>query len=284
MVRLITNADDFGLTGGVNRAIEELNQTGLLTSATLMARALATDNACAVALRTPSLGVGCHVVLVDGEPVLRTEKLPTLVDQKTGRFTPTLGKFLGRLVSGRIKSSEIEAEAAAQMELLRMRGLKLTHVDTHKHTHMFRGVLEPLLRAAKAQGVVAIRNPFEPAWSAASTQGAPFVRRIQVALMRRLLPGFLKRVKAAGLKTTDGALGVLATGTLDAVTVRTLMDALEKNAPADSTWELVTHPGYFDGDLAQAQTRLLTSREVERVALLTLKEFPQFRLIHFGLL
>lgn len=282
MARLITNADDFGLTGGVNRAIEELNQAGLLTSATLMARALATDDACAVALRTPMLGVGCHVVLVDGEPVLAREKLPTLVDQRTGKFAPTLGKFLLRLMSGRIEAREVEAEASAQMELLKKCGLKLTHVDTHKHTHMFRGVLEPLLRAAKMQGVATIRNPFEPAWSVAATPGAPFVRRTEVALLRRLLPGFLRRVKAAGLKTAQGALGVLATGTLDAETLRALMDVLEKNAPADSTWELVTHPGYYDGDLAQVRTRLLTSREVEREALLTLKEFPQCQLIHFG--
>lgn len=282
MLRLITNADDFGLTGGVNRAIAELNQAGLLTSATLMARAAATDEACAIALRTPALGVGCHVVLVDGEPVLPKEKLPTLVGQRTGRFAPTLGKFLVRLMSGQIDAREIEAEAAAQMELLRNRGLKPTHVDTHKHTHMFRGVLEPLLRAARAQGVGAIRNPFEPAWNVAATPGAPFVRKTQVALLRRLMPGFLRRVKAAGLKTTEGALGVLATGTLDAETLRALIKALENNASANSTWELVTHPGYNDGDLANARTRLLTSREVEREALTALREFPECGLVSFG--
>ena len=282
MVHLITNADDFGLTSGVNRAVEELNAAGLQSSATLMARAQATDAACAIALRSPALGVGCHVVLVDGEPVLPKEKLPTLVDQRTGRFAPTLGKFVMRLMSGRIQASEIEAEASAQIELLKNRGLHLTHVDTHKHTHIFRGVLVPLLRAAKAQGVAAIRNPFEPAWSVAATPGAPFVRRTQVAMLRSLLPGFLRRVKAAGLKTTAGALGVLATGTLDAESVRALINALEKNAPADSTWELVTHPGYNDGDLAQARTRLLASREVERKALVALKEFPHCELIHFG--
>jgi predicted glycoside hydrolase/deacetylase ChbG (UPF0249 family) len=282
MVRLITNADDFGLTLGVNRSIEELNAAGLLSSATLMARAAATDEACAIALRYPGLGVGCHIVLVDGEPVLSREKLPTLVDQRTGRFAPTLGKFVMRLISGRIHSTEIEAEASAQIELLKKRGLKLTHVDTHKHTHMFRGVQEPLLRAARAQGVGAIRNPFEPAWSVAATPSAPFVRRTQVALLRKLLPGFLRRVKTAGLKTTEGALGVLATGTLDMDSVRALMIALEKNAPADSTWELVTHPGYNDVDLAQARTRLLASREVEREALAALKEFPQCELVNFG--
>ena len=63
------NADDFGLTAGVNRAVVELHQAGVLTSATLMARAAATDEAIALGLANPTLGVGCHVVLVDGEPV-----------------------------------------------------------------------------------------------------------------------------------------------------------------------------------------------------------------------
>jgi chitin disaccharide deacetylase len=98
----------------------------------------------------------------------------------------------------------------------------------------------------------------------------------------RLRVGFLQRVKVAGLKTTEGALGVLATGTLDAEAVRVLLKALEKNATADSTWELVTHPGYNDGDLAQARTRLLAQRDVEREALVALKEFPNCKLVNFG--
>jgi predicted glycoside hydrolase/deacetylase ChbG (UPF0249 family) len=82
--RLIVNADDFGLTSGVNRAILELHEAGVLTSTTLMARAGATDEALEKARGTRSLGVGCHVVLVDGEPVLRAAAIPTLVERGTG--------------------------------------------------------------------------------------------------------------------------------------------------------------------------------------------------------
>jgi predicted glycoside hydrolase/deacetylase ChbG (UPF0249 family) len=86
--RLIVNADDFGLTSGVNRAIVELHQAGVLTSTTLMARAAATDEAIALALANRSLGVGCHVVLVDGKPVLPPHEIPTLIDSRTGCFPP----------------------------------------------------------------------------------------------------------------------------------------------------------------------------------------------------
>ena len=262
MGRLILNADDFGLTAGVNRAVAELHRAGVLTSTTLMARADATDEAIAIARATPTLGVGCHVVLVDGEPVLPAQALPMLVDQCTGRFQPTSGAFVQRLFTGRIRSAEIEAETAAQIALLQSRGVALTHIDTHKHVHLFPAVLRPVLRAARAAGIRAVRNPFEPAWSRRATPHAPWLRRAEVSLLRLWEPAFRRIVAEEGFTTTDGALGVLATGTLDAATLAALLS----NLPA-GTWELVTHPGYNDTDLAQAHTRLLASREIERLAL-----------------
>lgn len=277
MKRLILNADDFGLTAGVNRAIVELQRDGWLTSTTLMAKAAATDEAMELARATPALGVGCHVILVDGEPQLTAQQLPSLVDPRTSRFQPTLGAFLGRLLTGRIRSGEIEAEATAQIALLQSRGLRLTHIDTHKHTHMFPAVLRPVLRAAKAAGIRAVRNPFESAWSLRATPGAPWLRRTQVSLLRQLEPAFRRIVAEEGFSTTDGAIGVLATGTLDAATVSCLL----QNLPP-GTWELVTHPGYNDADLSRAHTRLLTSREIERQALRAVEQFPDIRRISFA--
>jgi hypothetical protein len=96
-------------------------------------------------------------------------------------------------------------------------------------------------------------------------------------LLRLLHSAFRRIVAEEGFTTTDGAIGVLATGTLDAATVRSLL----ANIPF-GTWELVSHPGYNDADLAQAHTRLLASRETERDALLTLKSAPIVDLISFA--
>jgi hopanoid biosynthesis associated protein HpnK len=274
---LIVNADDFGVTAGVNRAVMELHTAGVLTSATLMARVAATDEAVRMARATPSLGVGCHVVLVDGDAVLPAKEIPSLVDPRTGRFYPTLGQFLQRLLSGRIRSAEMQAEAAAQIALLQNTGITLDHIDTHKHVHMFPAVLKPVLSAANGCGIRSIRNPFEPAWSLRATPGAPWLRRTQVRLLRLFLSGFRKHVARAGMATTDGAVGVLATGTLDAATITSLLTHLPPG-----TWELVTHPGYNDADLAKAHTRLLASRETERDALHALKDFPAIELISFA--
>ncbi len=284
MSRLIVNADDFGLTSGVNRAILELHQSGLLTSATLMARAAATDEAIEMAKSTPSLGVGCHVVLVDGEPILSgIRDVPNVADPAYGRFERSLGSFLNTIYSRGVSRKvdyQIEIETRAQIQSLQQRGVTLTHIDTHKHTHMFPRVLRPVLRAARSCGIRAVRNPFEPAWSVRATPNAPLTRRIQVDLLRLLTARFRRIVAEEGFTTTAGALGVLATGTLDAPTVRSLAAAIPTDA--NQTFELVTHPGYDDADLARANTRLLASRETEREALAALHGMPDLELISFA--
>jgi chitin disaccharide deacetylase len=275
--RLIINADDFGLTAGVNRAIAELHAAGVLTSTTLMARAGATSEAIDIALSTPSLGVGCHVVLVDGEPVLPPREIPTLVDQKTGCFPARLTTFLARLFTGRISAEEIEAEAAAQIRSLRAKGLQLTHVDTHKHTHMFPAVLRPVLRAARTADIHAVRNPFEPAWAVRATAGAGWARCMEVSLLRNLEAHCRRIIAREGSATTSGTIAVVGTGVLDAAAVRSLL-----SVTPDGTWELVTHPGYNDSDLAKVRTRLRASREIERQALGAIREFPQIELISYA--
>lgn len=259
--RLIINADDFGLTSGVNQAVLELNAAGALTSATLMANGAAFREAVHAAFVQTTLDIGCHVVLVDGKPILPHTRIPSLAN--ADGFRPTLGAFLADLHRGRILAADIEAEATAQIRRVQSAGLTVSHVDTHKHTHMFRRVLAPLLKAARHCGVAAIRNPFEPAWSVHATQAKDLKRRIQVVLLRTQRGHFLRAVKHARLATTDGAIGVLATGELNAAS----LDRMMTRMPA-GTWELVCHPGYRDSSLDGVRTRLRESREVEREALL----------------
>jgi chitin disaccharide deacetylase len=278
--RLIINADDFGLTEGVNRAVLELNAAEVLPSATLMATGRAFREAVHSAFVQTSLGVGCHVVLVDGRPELHPAELPTLAPE--GRLRSSLTSFMVDLFGGRIASREIEREAVAQIQQLQSAGITVTHLDTHKHTHMFPRVLGPLIRAARACNVPAIRNPFEPDWSLRLTEKAPPTRRLQVRTLRLFREQFLRAVRAARLRTTDGTLGVLATGTFDAAYVLRLL----RNMPP-GTWELVCHPGYVDGALRRAGTRLVNTRDTERLALLQALEMPpagvpRIDLMHYG--
>jgi chitin disaccharide deacetylase len=227
------------------------------------------------------MGLGCHVVLVDGVPVLPPSEISSLVDpHNPEQFRPSLGQFTYDLLRGRILEAHIEAEAAAQIGRLRQMGPVPTHLDTHKHTHVFPRVLRPLLRAALMCGVRCIRNPFEPRWCTSAAPGESMVRRLQIMVLRSQHAYFLKAMAASGLLTTDGAIGIAATGSLDAPALRILLAAMP-----DGTWELVCHPGYVDPALKSAHTRLIESRELERLALL--EAIPAaaergLRLIHFG--
>lgn len=284
MPRLIVNADDFGLTPGVNRAVAECNGAGALTSATLMACSPQAEEAIALAGELPTLGVGCHVVLLDGMPAAPPDRIasllaPSVAAGQPPQFRRTLGTFVRDLTLGRILPIHIEREATAQISRLQHAGVRLTHIDTHKHTHMFPAVLAAVCRAAAACGVPAIRNPFEPGWSVGRTRNAPLLRRGQVRALSTLQSKFFGIVRKHGLHTTSGSLGIAATGSLDVATLA----ALTGNLP-DGTWELVCHPAYNGAELLAAGTRLTTSRQVELEALRMLPAMldPDVRLIHYG--
>jgi len=282
--RLIINADDFGLTPGVNRAIAELHQAGALTSTTLMATGPAFDDAVAIAHANPTLGVGCHIVLTDGVPVSPPESIPTLLGPDRKTFRPSLIDFVQTLLRGKISTYDIEREATAQIQKLQRAGIQVTHLDTHKHTHLFPGVLDPLLRIAEQHSIRAIRHPFEQSWSLALGHGN-HIRRLQVKLLGSLKTRFESQpqIRNAHVLTTTGTIGISATGNLYNQTLHEILYAM----PAEGTFELVCHPGYNDSDLDRITTRLRTHRDIERNALLA--EIPALtmhpntpQLIHYG--
>ncbi len=279
MRRLIVNADDFGYTTGVNRAIFEAHTQGIVTSSTLMASGPAFADAVRMADAMPRLSIGCHVVLIDGEPLLAASRIPTLTrtDSQKTKFRDGLVSFAARAIAGSIEADEIEAEATAQISklqsALQSAGITVSHFDTHKHTHIFPRVLKPLLRAASACGVKAVRNPFGPRRPLRSSElmAKPglWKRTAEVRILRAFARKFRESVDRHGFSTPDGTLGIEVTGTLD----ERLFRAIAETIP-EGTWEFVCHPGYNDADLQAANTRLRASRELELKAL-TLPEARQ---------
>lgn len=263
MRRLIINADDFGMTAGVNRAIAEAHRAGSVTSATLMATGAALSDAVAVARAAPTLSTGCHIVLVDGRPISDPTAVPSLLDPRdaTG-FRSRIPRLALAAIAGKISESEVYREASAQLERLRSLGISLSHVDSHQHSHILPVVARAVLRAAREHGIGAFRNPFEPAWAVAATRSNWNIRSssrsLQVSLLRGWQRQFGKIVSGYGLRTPDGSIGIAVTGLLNRELFSRLLDGMP-----DGTWELITHPGYFDRDLATANTRLKESRAVE---------------------
>jgi predicted glycoside hydrolase/deacetylase ChbG (UPF0249 family) len=243
-IRLIVNADDFGFTRDVNAGIIEAHRHGILTATTLMANGDAFDDALALARATPTLDVGCHVALVQGQSVLDpARKLPE-----------TTGQLIAALAKGRIR---VYDEIVAQIRRIMCSGIRVTHLDTHKHTHLLPPVLEALTRAARQFGIPWVRKPFdfEPETGVSVAKSA-----ISVG-MRALQPVFASRMK--GLKTTDHFAGFQITGVLDTERLgRTLLRL------RPGLTELMCHPGRLTAELRAARTRLKESREIELSALI----------------
>jgi predicted glycoside hydrolase/deacetylase ChbG (UPF0249 family) len=267
--RLIVNADDFGMTAGINRAIAEAQEHGIITSASLMAKSRAFDEAAALARslteNNPHFSVGCHVVLLDGDSVLPGARVASLLPrgaQNGSHLRSSLYDFALAALRGKLQPDEIEAEATAQIERLQAAGIKPSHFDTHKHAHMFPTVLRPLLRAARARGVPAVRNPFGQVWplplGEVLRQRQLWKRFAQLSVLRNFAGKFREEVEAHGLRTADGSLAVLATGILDIKLFTRIMESIP-----EGTWEFVCHPGYNDAELDQVRTRLRASRAQE---------------------
>ena len=260
MRRLIVNADDFGFTAGVNRAIVEAHSRGVVTSSTLMANGPAFAEAAQLSKTVPKLSIGCHVVLTDGTPVLAAEQLPSLTT--AAQFRDGMIAFAARAIAGLMDADEIAAESAAQIRKIQSAGIVVSHIDTHKHTHLFPKILRPLLRAAAACGVRAIRNPFGPRLPLRSShllaRPSLWTRSAEVRVLGAFAGKFREAVDREGFTTPDGTLGIVVTGALD----ETLFYAIARSIP-EGTWEFVCHPGYNDADLQAGKTRLRESRETE---------------------
>jgi hopanoid biosynthesis associated protein HpnK len=275
--QLIVNADDLGLTAGVNRAIREAHTSGIVTSATLMASGAAFEDAIETARGVPRLSVGCHVVLVDGAPVSEHGAIESLLANRSaqpGRFYSRISAVAARTVFGRFDPDELVSEIVAQVRKIQATGVQVTHLDSHKHTHIFPQILRALVKAARICGVPAVRNPFVPARSLRpgqlSRHPGLWKRYGQVRMLRSFASQFHEKMKRAGLATPDGVVGVIETGSFDGSLLRQAL----ANLP-EGTWELVCHPGYDDADLRASHTRLLASRDQER-QLLTSPELRQF--------
>jgi hopanoid biosynthesis associated protein HpnK len=261
MKQLILNADDFGLTPGVNRGIIRAHQDGILTSATLMATAPAFDDAVELARANSALGVGCHLVLVGGRAIAPLREIPSLAN-RNGKLPDSLVSFAMSVSRGKIEPMEIERELRAQIAKIRRAGIEPTHLDTHKHTHAHPIVMEVLGRTAQDLGIKRVRKPIEnlaDSWrSAGWSQGVAAAAVVQTIARR-----FEEIARKYGMLSPDHFLGLAMTGQLGPAALRRMISAL----PEGRT-EIMLHPGICDADLAKTGSRLQEQRQLELDGLL----------------
>jgi predicted glycoside hydrolase/deacetylase ChbG (UPF0249 family) len=145
--RLVVNADDFGRTPGVNQGIVEAHRRGVVTSTTMMVAYPAAEEAARLARDNPRLGVGLHLAVTGGAPILPASQVPSLVD--------ALGRFAAKPEGlSAVHPYDVLAEARAQLKRFReLMGRLPTHLDSHHHSHQVPAVLEAVVTIAWETGL-----------------------------------------------------------------------------------------------------------------------------------
>ncbi len=241
-IRLIVNADDYGRTPGVARGIREAHLRGIVTSSTTMMNMPGVEDALRAALQeTPRLGLGVHLVLTSGKPLLPPEQARSLVDE-SGTFLKS-DELVTRLDS--LDLFEIEVEWRAQIgKFIHLTGQKPTHLDSHHHSSYFRADMFGKMLELAREYDCAIRLPradcLPPEVADSTREFTP-----------RLLAEFMPR--------TPGTF--IASFYDEDATQSNLLKIIENLV--DGVSELMSHPGYVDADLLDAQSGSIYARQRE---------------------
>ncbi|MHC4648619.1 MAG: carbohydrate deacetylase [Planctomycetota bacterium] len=277
--RVIINADDFGLCPQVNRAIAKAHTEGVVTSATIMANMPAAAEAAEIACSLPDLGIGVHLNLNQGRPLSESRQLRVLLDADGG-FNPSVFKpaFFSTVLP-QIRNA-VTRELAAQIQWVIDRGLRPTHLDSHKHFHIWPMLFCIVYQLARRFEIPAIRFAFEPKevcatpWPLPAHGGKKKARKIS-ALAR------INRLQNSAFFKTDALFGIAHMGKIDANFFKTV--ALYNTAAAA---EIMTHPAVVDPS-DPPENGLPLYRQTELEALCDDKTRQHFKdaaiqLVHYG--
>jgi predicted glycoside hydrolase/deacetylase ChbG (UPF0249 family) len=246
---VILNADDLGLTVGVNRGIFEAVRAGAVTSASLMVGAPGWEDALdRIRADDTGLSVGLHLNLTVGRPLTAA---PSLRD-RAGHFH-SLRSLTLRATTGRIDPEDVRAESAAQLEALAAAGVAPKHMDGHRHVHLLPSVASAVLDAARGAGVRFVRMPLEPArevWGRPPAALKQLVLRVSAAAARlhARAPVHFRGMALLGARDMTRSLSGLLGRLPEGVT------------------EIAVHPGYVTPELS-ALDPYTAGRERELAAL-----------------
>ena len=234
MKQIILNADDFGRHTLINRAVERGVRDGILRSATIMPGSAAFDDAAALAARTPTLGVGIHLTLVNGNPVLPPAEIPSLVTE-AGVFVDDHTAFAVRLLRGAVNLDEVRAELAAQLRRVEVAGIRPTHADSHQHMHVLPGVIDIALDLCAAARIPAMRAPRAPLFAGSFGGIGQLIGRTGLAVLAHRAAAKAQR---CDIRVPDHFAGIVAGEAVDTATLTQIAVSLR-----DGVTEVMLHPG-----------------------------------------
>jgi hopanoid biosynthesis associated protein HpnK len=246
MKKLIINADDFGLSGGANRAVIRAHREGILTSTSLMVGGQAFDEAVSLAEENPGLQVGLHLTLLQGKAVLPPQELPGMVDRE-GNFPIDPVTTGMRYFFRRSLRRELEREIEAQIIRFRETGLPLSHIDGHLNIHMHPTVFSILAELMPKYGITSFRLTRENLARDPGGDGErSFGRKLDAFIFARLAEHCRPVLDRLRIQYADEVKGLLNSGRMTEEYLLKVLDCLE-----DGCTEIYFHPGCLpDPELA----------------------------------
>ena len=244
MKKVIINADDFGLAHGVNKGIIKAHQEGILTSTTLMANMPGFEQAVELSAQNPKLGVGVHLNILRGQPLLPAGEVESLLSKEL-RFIPSLPNLLRRIVWKRIDLDEVEREFRAQVEKVLGAGVVPSHIDSEKHIHLIRPLLRIVLKLAKEYKIGKLR----------------FIQKYCVSprLMQMFKSMFIsrscrpmkKQMIEDGIQSPDRFYGVCDSGRITSARLQRALQSV-----SDGVTEIMVHPGFITQEMIELEKQI----------------------------
>lgn len=236
-IRLIVNADDFGRSADINRAVIQAHREGILTSASLMVNEPAFAEAVELARAHPNLAVGLHLTLVLGHSTLAATDIPDLVNERREFSSAPVWWGWQCFFRSRLRP-QLRAEIKAQFEKFHRTGLPLDHVNGHLHFHLHPVVLDLVLEQIRGCPQPRVRLTHEPLRTGPTLWHRRPLRQIGHALIFRLLAARARpRFRRAGVRHTDAVFGLLHDGRVDESSLLGLLPALPSG-----DFEVYSHP------------------------------------------
>jgi len=261
--RLIINADDFGLSHGITDGILLTYRKGLLTSTSLMVNQSATEYAVRRAREAANLGVGIHLNLTEGKPVLPKEKVATLVNPA--------GEFMGpsemgrRLLRWEASPREIEAEFRAQIQQMKSFGLQPTHADSHHRIHMYPAAARVFYKAITSEGIRRARAPRKRYWPSSGRLAGPHSGPLYRRIAAKSYLEFLQSVVFRGLHLPDSGVTFHPKYGSNPDQLPEAWHATFEFMP-EGAYELWCHPGFLQPGFSETDS--LSERREQEIAIL----------------
>jgi len=229
--KIIINADDLGLTEGINRAIIYGFRQGIITRASIMPCAAAFNHAVSMVKHNKGLSTGIHLTLVGEKPVSALDIISTLINP-SGVFYKNHQIFMQKYFFGQIRLSEIYTELEAQIKKVISTGIEITHIDSHQHLHMLPGLFKITIDLAKRFKIKNVRiikqNFFD-------------IRSLKGLVLQSASSLYKKKLSGVNLGFTDNFWGLGKSGLINEADILNLFDKIKIGVT-----EIMCHPGYAD--------------------------------------